>query len=61
MYSDKDNLGFGIRIDDMFPGAWSFGISLSHSMDETYVFINLFKKTVVIGWIYKEYNYEEEE
>ena len=37
MYSDKENLGFGIRVDDMFPGAWSFGISLSHSMDETYV------------------------
>lgn len=55
MNNKKDNLGFGIRVHDTFEGTWGFGINLSHRFDETYVFINLFNKSITIGWLYKEY------
>lgn len=51
MNNKNDNLGFGIRVHDMFEGAWSFGICLSHGIDETYIFINLFNKSIAIGWL----------
>lgn len=55
MNNKNDNLGFGIRVNDMFEGAWSFGICLSHVIDETYIFINIFNKSIAIGWLDKGY------
>ena len=43
---------FGIRVDKMQPmQQWSIGVCLSHFMDETYLFINLFFITISIGWL----------
>ena len=55
MNNKNDNLGFGIRVHDMLEGAWSFGICLSHSIDETYIFMNIFNKSIAIGWLDKGY------
>lgn len=46
-------LVFGIRIDKIPKGMWSFGICLSHSYEETYIYINLFKITISVGRLYK--------
>lgn len=40
---------FRVKVEKMWKGWWSFGICLSHSDDETYLFINLFKWNVAIG------------
>lgn len=45
-------LKYGISIEEINIG-WSFGICLSHSCGETYIFINLFKIFIAIGKIYK--------
>lgn len=46
---------FGIKLDKMSKGWWSFGVCISHSpLGETYLFINLFKCSIAIGKIYKE-------
>lgn len=45
-------LKYGISIEKITTG-WSFGICLSHSCGETYIFINLFKIFIAIGKIYK--------
>ena len=49
---------FGIIINELWEGRWSFGICLSHDGPETYLFINLFKWTISIG---KIYDYAEED
>jgi len=46
-------IGFGIKIDKMWTGSWSFGICLSHLDKETYIYINLFKVSISIGIIEK--------
>ena len=45
-------LTYGIRIDKRFFG-WEFGIGLSGSGCETYIYINLFKRYICIGKILK--------
>ena len=47
-YSTK----FGISIDKHSEGMWSFGIALSHFVKETYLYINLFKWSISIGFLY---------
>lgn len=42
---------FGIKIDKMYKGWWSFGVCVSHADTETYLFINLFKWSISIGWL----------
>jgi hypothetical protein len=51
---DFDKVKFGIKIDEHSDGVWSFGTCLSHYFDETYLYINLFKYTVSIGFLYKD-------
>ena len=46
----KSKPKFRIYKEGMYEGIWSFGICLSHWEDETYVFINLFKIRIYIGW-----------
>lgn len=36
---------FGIKIDKMYKGWWSFGVCVSHADTETYLFINFFKQS----------------
>ena len=42
---------FQIKVDPMWSGEWSFGMCLSHKKGETYIYINLFKWTILIGWL----------
>lgn len=54
----KGKLKFGIVVEKMWEDSWSFGVCLSHSFDgQTYIFINLFKRTISIGRVMV---YEEE-
>lgn len=44
---------WGIKIDRLYPPKqWSIGISLSHWMDETYLYINLIFISIAIGKVY---------
>lgn len=45
---------FRVKVDKHSDGLWSFGACLSHFYDETYLYINLFKYTVSIGFLYKD-------
>lgn len=42
---------FGVKVDKLWSGRWSFGICFSHDKPETYIFINLFKWTITIGML----------
>lgn len=46
---------WGITVDDMMDGNWSFGVCLSRSkaFGELYLFINFFKWSVAIGKVVK--------
>lgn len=47
----EGKIKWGFEIEKMPDGHWSFGICLSHFVEETYVYINLFKWTISIGKI----------
>ena len=42
---------FGIKVDKLWDKMWSIGVCISHSFDETYLFINLVKWSISIGWL----------
>jgi hypothetical protein len=48
---NENNAKFGIKIDKTYKGQWSIGLCLSHWDNETYLFINLFKWSISIGWL----------
>lgn len=48
------NTKFGIQTYKDPKGWWSFGINLSHSVDETYLHINFFRWHISIGILYME-------
>lgn len=45
---------FGIKVDKLCKEMWSIGACISHSFEETYLFINLVKWSISIGWIMQE-------
>lgn len=45
---------FGIRVDKQWDKMWSVGACISHSFEETYLFINLVKWSISIGWLMQE-------
>lgn len=49
----EPDIGWGISVDTLLDGQWSFGVCFSHFMDETYIFINFFKWSISIGKISK--------
>ena len=51
---NEDNLEtkFGIRKWKQREGMWSFGMELSHWDRETYLFINFFRWSIAIGFLY---------
>ena len=51
--NDNADYGFGIKVNRMFEGAWSFGSCISHSFGQTYLFINFAKWSISIGWLMK--------
>lgn len=48
---DKHNYHFGVKIDKLFEGLWSFGCCISHGLGETYLLINFAKWCIAIGWL----------
>lgn len=51
---------FGIKVDKLWKEMWSIGACISHSFNETYLFINLIKWSISIGWL-EQYEKEVEE
>jgi hypothetical protein len=49
---DENKLRFGITFATMEKNMWSLGVALSHSYDETYLYINIFKLSISIGRFY---------
>lgn len=48
--NEKNNLKFGIKVDKMFKGSWSFGCCITHDFcGETYLFINFVVWSIAIG------------
>lgn len=45
---------FRIVVEKMYKHQWSFGVCISHSETETYLFINLFRRTISIGKILED-------
>ena len=56
---DKSNYAFRIKVDKIAVDCWSIGSCFSHSFGETYLFINFFKWSISIGWLFKESEDEE--
>lgn len=51
---------FGVSIEKLEKNQWSFCIGLSHWVDETYLFINLFRWSISVGKLQKsEESYED--
>lgn len=48
----EQKLRWGIVIEKIWEKSWSFGICFSHQVNETYLYINLFKWTISIGKLY---------
>lgn len=46
---NNGKMKFGIKVYKHMKGMWSFGICLSHDIDEMYIFINFFKWNISIG------------
>lgn len=57
--SDKGESKFGIAVEKIWEGRWSFGICLSKTPDEFYLYIMLFKWEIAIGKLWKEMTVEE--
>jgi len=53
MGTSKDTK-FRIKVDPIIQEAWSIGLCISHWYDETYLFINLLKWSISIGFLYSE-------
>jgi hypothetical protein len=45
---------FRVKVDSIIQEAWSIGLCLSHWYDETYLYINLLKWSISIGFLYSE-------
>ena len=56
-----NKLKFGIKIDKNPEDMWSFCVGLSHFRDETYLYINLFRRAIAIGYMYEDLSYDDDE
>ena len=45
---------FRVKVNPIIQEAWSIGLCLSHWYDETYLYINFFKWSISIGFLYSE-------
>lgn len=52
---------FQVTVDKKPKGQWSFGAGISHFLDETYIFLNLFKISVFVGKLYVDWWEEGEQ
>ena len=44
---------FCIKVDNHEDDMWSFGIGLSHFVEETYLYINFYRWFISIGYLYE--------
>lgn len=49
-----DKARFGLRIYRMSKHDWSMGFALTHSFNETYLYFNLIKFNIAIGFIVQD-------
>ena len=49
----QNEVGWGIKVEEMMEDQWSLGMCISHWWEETYLFINFFKWSISIGKISK--------
>ena len=52
--NEKTRRGFGVEVNKLDKGTWSFGGGISHCAHQTYLYINFIKWNVFIGWLSKE-------
>ena len=57
---EHNKLRFRIKIDKNPEDMWSFCIGLSHFVKETYLFINFFRWSISIGYLYEDLSYDDE-
>lgn len=50
----SDKARFGFRIYRMSKHDWSFGFAFTHSFNETYLYLNLIKFNIAIGFIVQD-------
>lgn len=50
--NEHNKIRFRIKIDKNPESMWSFCIGLSHFVDETYLYINFFRRAIAIGYMY---------
>lgn len=46
---------FRIKMDKNQSNMWSFGIGISHFVDETYLYVNFFRWFISIGYLYEDW------
>lgn len=49
---------FQVLVDKDPKGLWSFGMFICHFDDETYILFNLFKISIAIGKLYRNWSKE---
>ena len=52
--NECNGVRFRIKTDKHPNGMWSFCIALTHLVDETYLYISLFKWFISIGYLYED-------
>lgn len=50
----SDKARFGFRIYRMSKKDWSLGVAFTHSFNETYLYLNLIKFNIAIGFIVQD-------
>lgn len=54
----SDKARFGFRIYRMSKKDWSLGVAFTHSFNETYLYLNLIKFNIVIGFLFQDKFFE---
>ena len=52
--SEKSKTKFAIKVDKIDPNRWSIGVCISHWWTETYLYLNLLKWSISIGFLDKD-------
>lgn len=53
--SERNGIRFRIKTDKQPNNMWSFCIGFSHLVDETYLYINFFRRSISIGFLYEDW------
>lgn len=53
--NEHNGVKFRIKTEKHPSNMWSFCVGLSHFADETYLYINFFRWSVSIGYLYEDW------